>query len=385
MAFCFSCRSSMGGRALNYCENCGTSLHRRAASPILPSPDQLTSTSSRLAPSNINEVANWPDLDSLNPDEFNQFWSEFEGVAGQLNYAAAEEISWELSGMMQAMVVGTCAYASTDLVRMLRFLHLGLRFVDIWPTPNSDGFHTEFLELMWQTVDEVRAANLRPAEADRLLSATLAFPEPWTIPVTAAAIVACSPITKAAVNSTLAALAASGSYNMREAAPLAALLCVHPETDLQLAVTIAVMYSNSQWLGEANSFWEYVYASLTQPNTDGWIPTRWWGDGFFYSSLKEGEPKVGTRQRSALLQFFRAHYHEWDVANIYGETYVIDHLLALEPGPLKKVTPMANVAWIARFPPTTDSLYCQRCGTEASSNSARFCGECGEDFASPRA
>lgn len=381
MTFCARCQATTENSDANFCENCGTPLHERATRCSLAGRVQPTSTN-RLAPANISDVANWPDLDPLRADEFNQFWREFRAVAGQLNYAAAEELFSRLPGMIQAMVVEECAKASTDLVRKLRFLHLGLRFVDSWPEPNSAGFYTDFLELMWQTVDLVRAANLRPTDADRALSATLAFPDPWDIPVTAAAIVACSPITKSAVNSTLAALAAGSSYDLREAAPLAALLCIHPETDPQLAVTVALMSSDSRWVGDANSFWEYVYASLTQPDTDGWIPVRWWGPGFFYTSLVAGEPKVGTRQRNALLQFFRTHYHEWDMGNVYGETYVIERTLALDPGPPEKVTPKTDESWVARFPSTRDSSYCRVCGTAASTAEARFCGECGKDFAS---
>lgn len=295
-------------------------------------------------PADLNAWEEWPeplDIDAL------------VGRIGELRPDTFREVIQEevLDLLLDAPIVATSrATMEQEPLQKLRWLQEPLLSPDYWPETRGEGWHVEFLELMWDCISVVTSLPRVAHSNSALLDGLLADPDIWTCPVAPSALLAIQPLAPGSADRVLDTFLSawtqgpdgtwvfcgtqaieSDELGMRRAIPLVAIACLNPNADPDLvSVVIDVCTSSGTDDSIALFFWEYVAACLANADTSiAWMPHPWWEQGFFANGLPPGTPPVGIEQLNTLAMAFVADHEQWNLVSIHGEYRAGDLATAL--------------------------------------------------------
>lgn len=290
-------------------------------------------------PADLNAWEEWPeplDVDAL------------VGRIGELRLDTFREVIQEevLDLLLDASFVATSRAAmEQEPLQKLRWLQEPLLSPDYWPDTVGEGWHVEFLDLMWDCISVVTSLPEDPQCNSAFLSDLLADPDIWTCPVAPSALLAVQPLSPDSadrvLNTFLSAWAQepNGSWQfrgtqaiesdelgMRRAIPLVAIACLNPNASLDLVARVVDVCSSQSSDGRlALYFWEYVSACLVEVGKfNPWAPDPWWDQGFFSNGRPPGTPPVGAEQFRTLATTFAANHEAWDLVSVHGEDRTVD-------------------------------------------------------------
>lgn len=298
-------------------------------------------------PDDINEWDAWPEQTGL--DWIDEFLARIEGFTVEaFKGVLLEEI---LPSDDATIIAERAAELCPDVVGKLRWLQEPLYNTNLWPEYGGDGWHEDYLNLMWK-ISELTRTELRNSEsASAALNELMQDADIWHCAAAPAAILAQCPVNSDSVNAILRTFItywpkyAAGMDRVpgrgidcdesaiASAAPLLAIACLHPAAEVELAQRVAGICSAAPDKGGrlANEFWEYVTGCLVQ-NRDAynedfssvwWCPVVWWRDGFFQNGLPQDLAfPVGAKQLQALVSLFLEGFESWDLENVYGDDNV---------------------------------------------------------------
>jgi len=274
-------------------------------------------------PSNINDWEEWPDdididylitrvgdltLETLK-SVLMEGWLDEDGVDFLATAAAQREV---------------------DSIQRMKWWQEPLYNIDLWPEWQGDGFWEEYLQFMWNITDE--AAKLQgAAQISGALNELMSDYDIWHCPVGPAAILAQCIVSPGDVDSILTTFTSAwskshegefkytgsdaieaDSTNINSCAPLIAIACLHPQTEVALAGKAATICSTAA--GNAARLrahlWQYVASCLVSPEERLYLsyPDVTWRDGFLSNPLSDGQPPIGGAQLNALVAVFLQHY-----------------------------------------------------------------------------
>lgn len=262
---------------------------------------------------------------------------------GELSLGTFREVIQEevLDLLLDASIVATTrAVIEQEPLQKLRWLQEPLLSPDYWPDPVGEGWHVEFLELMWDCISVVKSLPEDPQRNSALLSDLLADPDIWTCPVAPSALLAIQPLSPSSADRVLTTFSSawarepdgswqfrgspaieSDEWGMRRAVPLVAIACLNPHANPDLileVVDICTMTHGDDRL--ALFLWEYVCACLVEVEAlNSWIPDPWWDQGFFGNGLPSDAPPVGVKQLLTLAAVFARRHEQWNLVSVHGE------------------------------------------------------------------
>lgn len=272
---------------------------------------------------------------------------------GELSLGTFREVIQEevLDLAVGAFIVATSrAEMEREPLQKLRWLQEPLLSPDYWPETVGEGWHVEFLELMWDCISVVTSLPEDPQRNAALLDELLADPDIWTCPVAPSALLAIQPLTATSANHVLSTFRSAwaqepdGSWHfrgsraiesdelgMRHAVPLVAIACLNPHANPDLILEVVDICTATRGDGQlALFFWEYVAGCLGTADTSiAWIPHPWWEQGFFGNGLPPGAPPVGIEQLNTLAMAFVGRHEQWNLVSVYGEHRTADLAEAL--------------------------------------------------------
>jgi hypothetical protein len=295
-------------------------------------------------PDDINEWDAWPEPAGF--DWIDGLVARLDGFTVEAFKEALQEE--KLSGEDAAALAQIAAERCPDFVGKIRWLQEPLYNINLWPEYWADGWHEDYLNLMWK-ITELTGAHLQdPEYASAALDELIQDDDIWHCAVGPAAILAQCPVNPDSVNAVLRTFItywpqyADGMTrevgrgidcdhdSIIEAAPLLAIACLHPAADVALAQRVAEICSEAPDDRErfANEFWEYVTGCLVENRKDvnedfttkWWCPATTWRDGFFQIGLPADlSLPVGPQQLRALASLFLEGFTSWHLENVYGE------------------------------------------------------------------
>lgn len=286
-------------------------------------------------PSDINNYAEWPeevDADYLIDHISSLTVSTFKSALLDEVFDADDTVAVAKAG----------GESSPDLVTRIQWLQEPLYNPSLWPESWGDGWHEDFLDLMWSIIGLSESTELDEEKATEAVLTLMKDDDIWHCPVGPAAIIAQRPVLSAAVDSVLQTFTDAWDIPDGEppryrgsraidcdgdaipsSAPLLAISCLHPNADLDLVRLTARICSETED-GGVNfcvAFWEYVTGCLLPNRSDGdwWCPVVWWRDGFFANGLPADCPPIGNEQLAVLVEYFLGAHEGLHFANVYGE------------------------------------------------------------------
>jgi hypothetical protein len=295
-------------------------------------------------PDDINEWDAWPEPTGV--DWIDGLVAHLDGFTFE---SFREALIEEALSSDDAVIIAECAAERCpDLVGKIRWLQEPLYNTNLWPEYWGDGYHDDYLGLMWK-VTELIGAHLQDQEsASAALDELMQDDDIWHFAVGPAAILAQCPVKSDSVNAILRTFITYwpqyadgmprevGRYidcdhaAIISAAPFLAIACLNPAADVALAKQVAEICSRSPDDSErlANEFWEYVTGCLVEDrkgyNQDfsgvWWCPVVTWRDGFFQNGLPKGLAlPVGPEQLRALVSLFLEGFTSWKLVNVHGD------------------------------------------------------------------
>ena len=295
-------------------------------------------------PADLNSWEDWPE-----PLDIDELVSRI----GELSLGTFREVIQEevLDLTVGAFIVATSrAEMEREPLQKLRWLQEPLLSPDYWPETVGEGWHVEFLELMWDCISVVTSLPEDPQRNAALLDELLADPDIWTCPLAPSALLAVQPLAPSSADRVLSAFSGawaqepngrwqfrgtqgieSDELGMRRGIPLVAIACLNSNANLDLVARVVDVCSTESSDGHlALYFWEYVCACLVEVGTFNlWAPDRWWDQGFFSNGRPPGTPPVGVEQFRMLATTFAASHEEWNLVNVHGEDRTVDLAEAL--------------------------------------------------------
>ena len=295
-------------------------------------------------PADLNSWEDWPeslDIDGL------------ISRIGELSLGTFREVIQEevLDLTVGAFIVATSrAELEREPLQKLRWLQEPMLSPDYWPETVGEGWHVEFLELMWDCMSVVTSLPEDPQRNAALLDELLADPDIWTCPVAPSALLAVQPLAPSSADRVLSTFSGawarepdgswqfSGSraiesdeWGMHRAVPLVAIACLNPHAHPDLILEVVDICTTAR--GDdlmALIFWEYVCACLVEADAvNSWIPDPWWDQGFFGNGLPPGAPPVGAEQLRTLATAFAGRHEQWNLVSVHGENLAEDLAQAL--------------------------------------------------------
>lgn len=233
-----------------------------------------------------------------------------------------------------------------DTFSQLEILQVGMSTLPQWPEMNSDGFHTEFLELMWRTLDLVDTKISDPSDADTYLGRFLELDKFWLNPIVLSSIVALkSPNTKSLErlfkmfleiwDFDSQALKEDNkmdimNHDLESVAPLLAVSALSPNAPMKLVQKVLEITTWPDCEEFGISFWEYVCALISRGDEDCfWAPQVAWRDGFFVNGLWSYPIHISSKSEIECLLYYFANRDELNFENIWGEQLTQRHVLEL--------------------------------------------------------
>lgn len=295
-------------------------------------------------PDDINDWEAWPEQAGLD-------W--IDGLLAHLDEltveAFKEALLEEILTSDDAIIIANAASEHWgDVVVKLQWLQEPLYNSGLWPEYWGDGFHMDYLELMWK-ITELTGTHLQdPESASAVLDELMQDDDIWHYAVGPAAILAQHPVNADSVNTILRTFIsywpqyADGMPRevgrgiecdhraIVQAAPLLAIACLNPAADVELVKRVAEICSQAPDSRErfANEFWEYVTGCLVDDREGHhedftgvwWCPVVTWRDGFFQNGLPKGlSLPVGPEQLRALVSLFLEGFTSWNLASVHGD------------------------------------------------------------------
>lgn len=234
-----------------------------------------------------------------------------------------------------------------DILNQLELLQIGMSTVHEWPDTNFDGFQTEFLNLMWKTIELVEEKVKDSTHADEILHHFLDSDSFWNEPIVFTSIVALkkpSPETLGRIfskfgsiwNFDTKALREDNDldlmeYELRGVAPLLAVCVLTPNASLK---DIYKILEITKWTEDSEFglyFWEYVCALVSRgEGSSFWCPNTFWRDGFFENGLFHHQTFIDRSLEFTCLKFYLDNRSSLNFfKNAYGEQVTERHVVEL--------------------------------------------------------
>jgi hypothetical protein len=217
-----------------------------------------------------------------------------------------------------------------DPYSQLELLQLGMSTLTEWPEMSFDGFHIDFLELMWKTLEVVDETILDSSDADSYVDRCLESDLFWLHPIVLTAIVALKSPNKLSLEKILNRfmeiwdvksqsiiednkldLNDNGYEELDSVAALMAVSVLSPNAPSALCTKILKI---TTWPDNADfglAFWEYVCA-LTSRGNDSFFeaPNYAWRDGFFGNGLWHHQVSLSSKSELRCLTFYLENRNE---------------------------------------------------------------------------
>ena len=302
---------------------------------------------------------NVSDLDSL---EICDWWTHFseerstaqgimdfnkeEDLVYQTLISRANEIDYEtikalvsdeiVSGPFGLGLIMDLVPLQKDPFLQLAMLQVGMSTIDQWPEMNFDGFHSDFLELMWRTLEVVDEKILDSSDSDIYLDRFLESDIFWIHPIVLSSIVALKcPNTKSLEKlfNLFLEIWDFESQTLKEdnkmdimfhdlggVAPLLAVSALSPNAPMKLVQKVLEITTWPECEELGLSFWEYVCALIGKGDEASfWAPHFAWSDGFFENGLWHHVVHISSKSEIDCLMFYFANREELNFENVWGE------------------------------------------------------------------
>ena len=209
----------------------------------------------------------------------------------------------------------------SDVLLQLELLQIGMSTVHQWPDVNFDGFHVNFLNLMWATIELVDQKVRDSAHADGILEHLLNSDSFWNEPVVLTSIVALKKPSSENLDLLFSKFMSIWDFDTKSlkedndldlmdhdlpgVAPLLAVSVLSPNAsprDVHRILEITTWVENSEF---GLYFWEYVCALVSRgEGSSFWCPNTFWRDGFFENGLFHHQTFLDLRLEFDCLKFY---------------------------------------------------------------------------------
>ena len=235
----------------------------------------------------------------------------------------------------------------SDVLTQLELLQIGMNTVHQWPDVHFDGFHIDFLNLMWSTLDLVDKKVKDSAQADEILEHFLDSDSFWTEPIVLTSIVALKKPSSEKLTMIFNKFLSCWDFETRSLkedndldlmdndlgniAPLLAVCALSPNTSVRDVHKILEM---TTWIEDSDFgvyFWEYVCTLVSRgEGSDYWCPITYWRDGFFDNGIEHHQTFIDTELEFECLKYYldnRSRLNFFD--NYPKEQETEKHIIAL--------------------------------------------------------
>lgn len=287
-------------------------------------------------PNNINDVDEWP---SNFEDDHTE--NDYENLISQGNVLESstllelieEEI---LSGPFAVQVILEMVEKINEPRKKLEFLQHGMSTWPSWPEVNFDGFHIEFLELMWEVIKVVDHLELDSNELSNFFELLIDVDYMWNDPIVLTSFIALKPLGDNDLNHFFDSYL--GIWDLEEEvfvddnsldvfddmlvslAPLVAVSVLKKGAPLEKITKVLSTTCFPEYSEYSLAFWEYLSANLCKGNSDSyWAPQIFWKDGFFSNGIENKQGLFDEELGFYCLEFFWKNKEALDLANPYGE------------------------------------------------------------------
>jgi len=280
--------------------------------------------------------------------EDDPLYKELLSRASQIECDTIEELIGAeiISGPFALGLIMDMVPLEKDTFLQLEFLQIGMSTCPQWPEQNFDGFHVDFLELMWQTINLVDETILDSNDACKYLERFLTSDKFWRYPIVLSSIVALkSPNKKSLVDLfekffeiwdfKSQTLNEENSLDIMHRhlgslAPLLAVSVLSPSSPLNLVRKVLNITTWAENIEFGISFWEYACALISRGDEESyWAPEVVWHDGFFGNGLWHHQVHIDSKLELECLLFYFKNRCKLDFENIWGERITQRHVIEL--------------------------------------------------------
>lgn len=263
-----------------------------------------------------------------------------------------------LSGPFSVRFILDLVDQITDVAVKLEFLQIGMSTWPKWDDVSFDGFHVEFLELMWKVLHIVDQELVEGEEVDELLSILIERDSFWEDPIVMSAIVALKTPSSAVIMQLLDKFFGIWDadeneliedndldielHDLPHLAPLIAIAILKTDLPREQIQRILEITTWSGYEEFSLCIWEYISACISKGNQDSyWAPNVIWREGFFsngiwntkaFSGLGATEkeiPLFNLKAELNCLLYFFDNQNNLSNENPYGEQTIQRQVLLL--------------------------------------------------------
>jgi len=233
-----------------------------------------------------------------------------------------------------------------DSFLQFELLQIGMSTHPKWPEQNFDGFHVDFLELMWKTLDLVDEKILDSKDTSKHLELFFTSDKFWRDPIVLTSIVALKRPNEKDLKDLFERFLGVWDFKSQTLkednpldiypwdlgglAPLLAVSVLSPSAPLNLIRKVLDITTWSECEEFGISFWEYVCALVSRFDDDAyWAPLVIWRDGFFSNGLCHHQVHIEPRLELECLLFYFKNRSRLDFETVWGERCTQGHVLKL--------------------------------------------------------
>jgi hypothetical protein len=259
-------------------------------------------------------------------EAYDEVYQELISRANEIDSDTIEElISAEIiSGPFAVGLIMDLIPLEKDTYSQLELLQIGMSTLTQWPEMNFDGFHIDFLELMWKTLEVVDEKILDSKDADDYLDRFLELDKHWLHPIVLTAIVALkSPNTisfekllnlfieiwdfesRSLIEDNNLDIIDNGAEELDSVAALMAVSVLSPNAPSGLVTKILEITTWPDYADFGLAFWEYVCALISRGDDSFFEPPNYaWRDGFFGNGLWHHQVSLSSESELICLTFY---------------------------------------------------------------------------------
>jgi len=271
-----------------------------------------------------------------------------------------------ISGPFAVGLIMALVPLKNDPYSQLELLQIGMSTLTEWPEMNFDGFHIDFLELMWKTLEVVDEKILDSEDADSYLDRFLELDKFWLHPIVLTAIVALKSPNKTSLEKMLKLFIEiwdfesrsliefnnldindNGDEELDSVAALMAVAVLSPNTPSGLITKILEITTWPDYADFGLAFWEYVCALISRGDNSFFeAPSYAWRDGFFGNGLWHHQVFLSSKSELRCLTFYLENRDElgfeWPDSDEPRTLKEVMQLLSKHPEAEKKIQKEAN-------------------------------------------